>query len=499
MTKAETVIQIILDNVKADQFFNLIEKNKLPYIKKYFYDGIKGYMTGIYPAITVPARLTILTGSYHDFYKIPAMHCYERKRNKIHNFASLHQWDIPFMLGNSVKTIYEQVDGNTVDLFSLLFRGAKYYFPSKWQVIKIYLWHFYIKKTDIKLANLFSIRKILDIFQKPRRYFGNSDPPKFISVWFFSPDSKFHQYGADSYEYLDNLIDIDNNFKLLIEGDSVRKGLKDLGYFDDIIFIISSDHGNYTAKKHVYLDDFFPNNGLYPIKSGKKNGNFDVAYGSVGQFYFLGKDNISRPTIREMENYGDKKINLFDVLMKIEGTKFLYYRDDNNTFDKGTIYIHYKDDNNKIHKGYIEYNKDKTRIEFENIDFYGYSNDNKAQKLIDGKYHSIDEWLEHTHHIDFPIIVDQIVRLFKNKNSCDILTSTVGETIFHYEHGKTKKNVPYGHDIATYEGMTVPLLISGNNISNKKIEFSKSADLVPTIVKLLNGNLYNSVVGKSLL
>ncbi|MHA1830813.1 MAG: hypothetical protein ACTSWR_04700 [Candidatus Helarchaeota archaeon] len=97
------------------------------------------------------------------------------------------------------------------------------------------------------------------------------------------------------------------------------------------------------------------------------------------------------------------------------------------------------------------------------------------------------------------MIVDQITRLFKNKNSCDILCSTIGETIFNYEHGKTKNQHIYGHDICTYEGVTCPLLISGGNISEKNIQFCKSADLVPTIVKLLNGNLASSVIGKSLI
>ncbi|MHA1268260.1 MAG: alkaline phosphatase family protein [Candidatus Helarchaeota archaeon] len=498
MTKTERVIQIILDDVRADQFFDLIDKGKLPNFKKYFYNGLKSRMTGIYPAITIPARLSLLTGTYPDHYDVPGMHFYEREKNRIHNCASLHQWDIPNSLGGDAKTVYEQISGNTVDLFSLMFRGADYYFPTKFQTIRIYLWHFYIKNTSILKANEFSVNKLLDIFAKPKKYFNNSDPPRFVSAWFFSTDDMLHNFGYDSNEYIENLIDIDRWMGILIEGNTKYKGLKQLGYFNDTVFIIASDHGNYKAKKHIYLESFFKKYDLIPIKSKKNYGNFDVAMGSVGQFYFLGKDSHSRPTINELENYGSSNINLFEVLMKIEGMKLLFYRDDDNTDNHGQIYIRFKDKQG-LHDGLIEYDHDKTRLSFSDKDFFGYSDDPEASRLIDGKYHTIDEWLKGTHHIDFPIIADQITRLFKNKNSCDILCSTFGETIFNYEHGKTKNEHIYGHDICSYKGVTTPLLISGNNIQEKNIPFCKCTDLVPTIVKLLNGNLASSVIGKSLI
>ncbi|MBD3227837.1 MAG: hypothetical protein GF329_06585 [Candidatus Lokiarchaeota archaeon] len=497
MSKAERIIQIILDCVKADQFFSLLNEGKLPNIEKYFCNGLKGNLTGIFPAITIPARLTLLTGTYPDHYDVPGMHFYERKKNKIHDCASLHQFDVPNILGGDAKTIYEQIDGNTADIFSVLFRGADYYYPTKWDVIKMYLWHFYIKKSNIMLANKFTVKKLLKLFNKPRKFFSNNDAPRFVSVWFFSTDSIFHKLGNKSKEYIDNLIDIDKNLGDLIDGTNKFKGLKELGYFDDTVFIIGSDHGNYKAKKHIYLEPYFENNGLIPIKLKKREGNFDGAIDSLGQFYFLGEDD-QRPTINQLKNYGPSKINIFEVLMNIEGMKLIYHRDDENTRDKGTIYIQYKDDEN-IHGGIIDYNRDKTRLSFTDIDFFGYSNDPKASKMLDGKYHTINEWLEHTHHLNFPMVADQVVRLFKNENSCDILCSTIEETIFHWEHGKTTKESLYGHDVATHDGVTTPLLISGGNISKHTIPYSKSSDLVPTIVKILDGNLASSVVGKSLI
>ncbi|MHA1143682.1 MAG: alkaline phosphatase family protein [Candidatus Helarchaeota archaeon] len=497
-SKVERVIQLILDDVRADQFFQLLDDGKLPKIRKYLGDGIRGNCTSIYPAITVPARLTLLTGAYPDAYSVPGMHWYERRTNKIHNHASLHSWDIPEMLGDRVKTLYEQVSGNTADLFTLMHRGVDYNFPTKAQTVGIYIWHFYILRTSVVKANEFTVNKILDMFTKPRKYFGNSDPPRFISAWFFSSDDLMHDHGYDSREYISNLIDIDRQIGVLIEGNNKHDGLKQQGYLDDTVFILSSDHGNYKAKRQVILEPYFQQHGLIPIKSGKKNrGNFDVAMGAVGQFYFKGKDPNSRPTQAELEKYGPNELNLLKILRGIDGMKLLYYRDDENTPKKGMVHVEYLEDDTII-EGTIEYEGEKTRLTLPGKDFFGYSDDNMGAKMLDGKFHTLDEWIQHTHHLDFPAVADYVVRLFKNPNSCDVLCSTLGETIFNYEHGKTQNSHVYGHDIATHTGMTTPLLISGSNITTRTLDHAKSSDLVPTIVKLLNGNLAPSVVGRSL-
>ena len=121
----------------------------------------------------------------------------------------------------------------------------------------------------------------------------------------------------------------------------------------------------------------------------------------------------------------------------------------------------------------------------------------RGAKMLDGKFHSIDEWLEHTYHLDFPM-VDQVVRLFRNPNSCDIMMSTCGETIFNYEHGITKNDHIHGHDIGLKNALTVPLLIAGPEIPMKKNSYSKSTDIIPSILKLLGEPIPPSLIGRSL-
>ncbi|GAG75634.1 unnamed protein product, partial [marine sediment metagenome] len=112
----------------------------------------------------------------------------------------------------------------------------------------------------------------------------------------------------------------------------------------------------------------------------------------------------SHPTVKELESYGPKKINLLQDLFKIEGSHLMYYRDEKNTVNKGIIHLKKKNKKSKkIISGAIEYsgmgNNYKTRYIMENddTDIFDYSNDENASKLMDNKFHTIQEWLGATY------------------------------------------------------------------------------------------------------
>ena len=94
--------------------------------------------------------------------------------------------------------------------------------------------------------------------------------------------------------------------------------------------------------------------------------------------------------------------------------------------------------------------------------------------------------------------VDQIPRYLKNPRSCDIMTSSLGEYVFGYEHGKTMPSHPYSHDIGLKKSMTVPFIIGGSpNIPKLELAYCKTTDMVPTLLNLLGEKPHYSVVGKS--
>ncbi|MHA1324812.1 MAG: alkaline phosphatase family protein [Candidatus Helarchaeota archaeon] len=495
MPSVARVILLVIDDLRADQFYDLISEGKLPNIQTYLMDGIKSECTACYPGITIPAQPTMLTGVYPNAYIPPGGHWVKRESHTIRNYNTLDEYPLLNKELGPTKTIFELIPGTSAGLMLGLYRGCNQYYPTKWQIIRLYLWHVLLHRRDLIHMNTLLMNRLLDYYNKPRKYFKTADPPQLSVAWVLSTDSMLHNHGANSEFYLHSLVDLDKNIGYLINGKGRRKGLKALGLYHDTAFIVTSDHGNYQAKKSMDIAPFFNKIGLQPLIPGKQEGNFDATLGSVGFFNLRGATWREHPSIDQMRHYGPKRIDLFKALFQIPGTKYLYYRDDDNTFDKGIIHVLRKEGATQ-QTAMIEYNEDQTRIIGDDI--YDYSLDEQASKLLDGKFHSIDEWLSHTHHLDFPMLIDQIPRLFRNPNFCDIMISSVGETCFNYEHGLTKNAHIHGHDIGLHNAITVPLLISGPNISPTQLSYSKSTDILPTILTLLGLPIPPHLVGTSL-
>ncbi len=484
------VILFVIDDLRADQFNHLLSEGKLPNMKEYLSEGIKSNSTACYPAITYPAQSTMLTGLYPDSYEIPGGHWVKRDEKVIRNYNSFKEFNtVNKELGDQVKTIFELITGRTSTLSTGLTRGASCIFPRKWQIINLYIWYMLLQRKQLIYLNTLLLNKM-------QKQFNAAEPPRLTVCWFISTDNFLHNHGSNSEFYIQGLRDIDEKIGQFINGTKKWKGLKNLGYFDDTAIILTSDHGNFQAKQWVDISSYLDQIGLIPLIPKKQDGNFDATMGSVCFFNLRGDTWIERPTIEQLRCYGPHKIDLLEALLKIPGAKYLYYRNDGNKSEEGSIHIIKKEESTTF-SAIIEYQNDKTRL-VSNSDLYGYAKDEISAKMLDGKFHSIDEWLAHTHHIDFPMIVDQIARLFRNPNSCDIVISTCGNTIFNYEHGFTKNDHIFGHDIGLRSAITVPLLISNPYIPEEQLSCSKSTDIVPTILKLLGEPIPPQLVGKCL-
>ncbi|TFG01726.1 MAG: hypothetical protein EU540_03020 [Promethearchaeota archaeon] len=522
MNKINRVIFCIIDNVRAEHLFNFIKGGLLPNFKKLMENGIfsKNCVTD-FPTITYPTQQSLITGTYTGDYRKelchgvplsdwmgrhiapPKLRCYASKDLQIYKMNE--------DLGPNCQTILEMIDdGNTSSIVQFINRGADYSFPEN--KIKLAFYYLLLSRKRfflklIALANTVIIQKILENFKKPKKYFGNNEPPICSHLLFFTSDILCHAFGYDSKYYKLNLIHIDKQIGILM------RELDKMGYLDDTAIAITSDHGNYRAGKTGSLRNFFESFGLthyHPRKNIK--GNFNLCgFGGVGFLNFKGasshKYGWRHPTINELKKYGPKRINLLESLFKIEESHLMYYRDSNNTYDKGIIHLKRKDrTTGNIVLGTIEYRgtghnyKTKYIAEDDNNDIFGYSNDDIASKLIDNRFHSINEWIEGTYHLDFPMYPDLIPRHFKNPRSSDIIVSTGGKVVFTHEHEKNKNEPLYTHDIGLRKCAIVPLMIGGSKeIPYKEITYCKTTDIVPTLLKFLGKSPHKSVIGKCLI
>lgn len=500
--KVNQVILIILDDVRAEHLFKLMNEGKLPNMKEVAESGIlcSNCVTS-YPSITFPCYGNIVTGSYSGYFPkegsaVPMYHWLNRmdppstskKPPFIRNYGDRSQvLKINNDIGKNVRTIFEQApQGNALSSFCFLYRGA----------------FFVVGKSVFDLEGIF--KHIADAFEHPRKYFSNNEIPLISVGYVLHTDDLMHNLGFDHPNYINLVVECDRYLG------SIMNTLKTTGHYDDTAIAIITDHGNYKAKNIIDLEPFFQQKGLIPYVPEKGTGDFDCNFGSVGFFNFPGETWHHHPTIKQMERFktsgnGKQEIDLFGTLWEIPGVKYMYYRDDDNKPEKGKIHIKYQvEKSKKTIRGAIEYQgfgkEQKTKYTFEDLDFYGYSENDKSAKILDNRFHIIEEWLEATNHIDFPMIVDQIPRYFKNPRSCDIIISTLGEYSFGYEHGKTVGKSPFSHDIGTRNSMIVPFIIGGSlEIPQMEISYCKTTDMVPTLLALLGIKPHSSVIGKSIL
>lgn len=523
MNKINRIILCIIDDVRAGHFFDFINRGLLPNIKKLMENGIysENCITD-FPPITYPTQVSLLTGTYTGNYKkelchgVPLLNWMDRDIVPpiLREYAALDLqiYKINDDIGNNCQTILEMIgDENTASIAQFINRGSNYIFPNrKTKLAMFYLLLKYypsVKKRFIR-ANSVIAQKLIEVFKTPKKFFDNAEPPIASLIWFMSSDLIMHKYGFDSNIYKLNLLHIDKVIGVVI------KSLEKMGYFEETAIAITSDHGNYKAKQRSSLNDFLKQNRLtnyHPLKNLK--GNMDLAYYSgVGFFYFKGKNNSNsinkwiRPTIEELKKYGPKSKNLLEELFKIQGSHLMYYRDDNNTYNKGVIHLKRKiESTGKIITGRIEYEGKgidyKTRyiLDNDNKDIFDFINDKQASKLLDNKFHSPQEWLEATYHLDYPIYPDLIPRHFKNPRSADIILSNNESVKFGIHHGKHKSKSLYDHDVGFRKCMVVPLIIGGSlEIPHEHIQYCKITDIVPTLLKLIGKKPHNSVIGSSL-
>lgn len=496
-SKVNQIILIILDDIRSSHFFDLMGKNRLPNLSKLAESGIvcKNCITS-YPSITFPCYSNIITGAYSDYFPkegsaVPLYHWLNRKdppsKDKKWPFYRNYGNGSDLLrinkdIGKNVKTIFEQAgEANFLSAMSFLHRGS----------------YFAVSEDYHKVHPI--IQHIERAYRNPSHYFEDKDVP-IISVGYIPHiDDIMHEKGFSHPDYINLLIECDEYIGSLIQT------LKETGYYDTTAIGIITDHGNFKAENVIDLEPFFDYNGLIPYNPQNGTGDFDANFGSMGFFNFRGEDWYHHPTTKLLKNYkisgkGKRKVNLFETLWKIQGVKMMYYRDDDAESDNGKIHILKKNEKSKvISRATIEYRgygkNQKTMYSYNGDDIFNYEN-----KVNQSKYYSIDEWLLLTNEIDFPLVVDQIPRYFKNPRSCDIIVSTLGTHGFNYEHGKTRSNSPFSHDIGLRSSMIVPFIIGGaENIPSINLQYCKTTDMVPTLLDLLGLNPDKSVVGESVL
>jgi predicted AlkP superfamily pyrophosphatase or phosphodiesterase len=237
-TPNKRVVVVIIDSL-MDQPLKSIDQEKIPAIQFLLRNGnYYPKMISSYPTMSVVIDSTLLTGTYADQHKVPALVWYDTKEKRFISYGSAQKEimklgpkqvlkDSIFHLNHkhlspNVKTIHEELNGQTASINTLVYRGKQ--------------------TQQLSVPKLASFINLLEenAFVKGPKYFSYGllsriDPKnKHTHIWeafgfndkFATQELKYliqnNQLPAFSLVYFS-----DNDKQVHKEGETVTKGIKD--------------------------------------------------------------------------------------------------------------------------------------------------------------------------------------------------------------------------------------------------------------------------------
>ncbi|MHA1264273.1 MAG: alkaline phosphatase family protein [Candidatus Helarchaeota archaeon] len=481
------VFLMILDQVRADILYELIRKNGMPYLKKYIFDraAIVENCFTCFPTNTIPGHLGILTGTYADKHNLPCMRFWNRDKLpfQLRDYSSLEVFNLLRDVFNPhIKMIYEYFAYSEAFTTPNFAKGASYIYLTQFRTIFYYL----LQKLSYKPVLFQSLKTFLRRF---KRNIKKNIAEILYVLWLPISDLIGHKKGPKSKEFVQHLKEIDRVlFKILFEGYKNWAGLQEGGLLDSTYFIITADHGSFTI---LNQSELFQDLRTIPLSikntqvSLKTQNQSDILVAYTDGFASLyvrnpdSQDWADRVQYSQLLAYPTSKgpLNLISTLLTIPTVSHVFVREKSSRISSYFVF-------SRAGKGQIQRKFDGTipLISYEpkeGKDPLGYHDNPKVNTLLDGNFHSFAEWLSALSTTQYPMILDQIPRLFDCASSGDILL--MGKEGSSFSQKKEKGT----HDTGTYICSRVPLIIAGPSVRKCTIPLARTVDIVPTILSLL--------------
>ena len=243
-------------------------------------------VTAVFPSITLASWASIFTGKMPNETGITGNEFFDRSTGRVVTFADgafpmmsiLKRYPIPNLnnvsgigeadrtLSAEVQTVYESVkaifpDLRIVTVMHNYSRGADEWLYQESLIDKLkFAWDVKVKPNESEIARLMdsspaqdSVNYILQYMESPEEEdewdIGEDLRfPILFAVYFPGVDHWAHELGMDSYvEFFEK--ETDNRIK------EIADALREVGEFDNKIFIITADHGHTAMPHPIYYKD----------------------------------------------------------------------------------------------------------------------------------------------------------------------------------------------------------------------------------------------------
>jgi len=454
--KKKRVLFYLLDGARPDILTELMKEGKLPHLKQMVDEGTFRLATTCFPSTTGPAYLPFLTGHFPGTLNIPGIRWFDKqefKRTRWNKMAMRSYcgpeagWfntDMPpdkatlFELLGESYNLYNMITRNIPDEYDLGKKGKGWLYTRA---------HFLKRHHPVDLQGH---QRIMSLLQSGKDF-------DFLFAVFPSVDWDSHYHHIRDHRTIEAYQIADNSIG------EVRALLEKKGWWDDTLFLLTSDHGLTPSHTHLDLGDWMTDQGLksvsYPViwRSNPKSAVM-ISGNSFGSIHLLNHDGSQVLHEKELlKSFSQERI---DSLLREKAVDFITYRGD------------------KANEYYVQNMRGRAMISCHD-DLYSYqplTADPFGLGSIDAKDHR--NALEATFQSGYPDAMVQIVQLFRSQRAGDIVVSAKNgyDLRDFWEYPEHKGS----HGSLTKEHIQVPLIYNQKGWAEHD---ARTADIFPTLLK----------------
>ncbi len=456
----------MVDGARVDVLTDLISKGELPNMKRIMDEGTFRKATTCFPSTTGPAYLPFLTGHFPGTMNITGIRWFDKKefkRSRLNKYAMRSYcgpeaaWlngDLPV----EKSTLFELLP-ESYNAFNMVTRGVRdeYDLTKKGKGLLYTKAHFMKRHHPVdRLGHA----RIMEMLQK-----GNDFD--FLFAVFPSVDWDSHYYDIRDSRTI-------KAYKIADESlGEVREFLEKKGWWQNTLFLLTSDHGLTASHTHLDLADWLTYHDLksvsYPVIWRRKPKSAVMISGnSFGSVHLLNHEGDHVLCEKEiMKCLGQDR---FNNLLNEKAVDFVIYRGEK----KGICYVH-----NHQGRALIEKSCDKYRYIPEAGDPL-----HLGSELYVNNHR---EALEVTFNSDYPDAFVQIDQLLSSRRAGDVVVSAAkGYDLRDFWEFPEHKG---SHGSLNKEHIVVPLLYNQKNWTSHS---ARTADLFNTILKWMDKSMLPS-------
>lgn len=460
MTAKKRVVFYLADGARPDVLSDLVAQGHLPHLKSIIEEGTYRKATSCFPSTTGPAYLPFLTGHFPGTMNITGIRWFDKKEFKR---TRLNKYAMRSYCGPEAGWFNTDMPADKPTLFELLKESYNVYnmvtrgvskerdLTQKGKGLLYTRAHFFKRHHPV---DQMGHARIMEMLHTGKDF-------DFLFAVFPSVDWDSHYHHIQDHRTIEAYKILDQSI------DEVKDYLQKKGWWQDTLFLLTSDHGLTPSHTHFDLGDWMTANGLkavyYPTiwKTAPKSAVM-ISGNSFGSIHLL-------------NHSGDHVLHEAELVQHMGKERL-----QNLISEPAVDHIIYRA--NKPHTCYIENTSGKALIR-KNGNAYEYQPETGDPLLLGRTIKTEDhrEALEATFDSAYPDAFVQIFQLMQSRRSGDLLVNAKNgyDLRDFWEYPEHKGS----HGSLHTEHMSVPLIY---NQKGWAAHAARTADLFPTILKWMN-------------